>query len=119
MNPTDIGTNAQSLYMNVWFFFTVMTLLGGIAHIRITGRGTVPEGEYSIRFFMLTFGTIGMFGLPLTELLTMYITTPRGYAALYLGGLVIAGVYMLIGMKTLIPDEHTTHDTTSHAVTSD
>lgn len=102
----DILTNTDALFKMIWGLFAGMTLIGITAHLYITSHVTPKTNAYGIRFFMFAFGSFGVISLPVMKLLETMITTPQEYAALYLTGLIIGGIYLFIMGVKLIPEEH-------------
>lgn len=108
------------MYMTVMVLFAVTTLIGVITHYRITTTQNPSTDTYAIRFFTITFGTIGIIGLPTIETLQQlnpYFTTPQGISAIYLTGTVMALTYMWIAMNVLLPTNNVERDSNSQPKT--
>lgn len=119
MTSAELTAHAQELYMNIWLLFGLMTIIGSLAHIRIATQQTPTATSYSLRFFMLTFGTYGVVSIPVMKTLESYVTTPQEYAALYLTALCIGGVYIFISGVKLLPQTNTDRGTGPRPTTLD
>lgn len=102
----DILINTDVVVKLLWGVFAVMTIIGGVTHLYITSSVTMNANAYAIRFFMFAFGSFGVISTPVVKILETTVTTPQGYAALYLSGLICGGVYLFIAGVKLIPQEH-------------
>lgn len=117
MTPIEILTQTSGAFTNVWLLFTALTVIGITAHAYITTRMLPGVTAYTIRYFTLAFGSFGMVSMPVLKTLESYITTPQGYAGMYLTALLIGGVYIFVTGMQLLPSDDTQTNTRTDTIT--